>query len=107
MAKQRKVYMDDERRYYKINLPLYVGIDMLKDLVRLSGLSEARVTNILLSKFAQYGELGFGAGAVEEDQLFIFVENGEIITESGDDKYDYSPDEGKMWSLADNLQSGK
>jgi hypothetical protein len=113
---KRKVYtLTNNQRVYKVNLPIYLSVEMVQGLSRLTGMSEQKTINYLLSTGSQAAELVFGEGAVEEDQREVYVPIGEDHPshQSGGERASHYGEkfsdmkEGKSWNLTEHYHFAK
>ena len=113
---QYRLAGEGQKLFYKINLPIYVSVEMVEGLSKLSKESQTEVINDLLSKVAHLAESNLGHGSVKEDQLEMFVHNddNEVRYQTGSEREyraergaDDHMKEGKSWNVPDHLLFGK
>ena len=112
---QYRLKGEGQKLFYKINLPIYVSVEMVEGLSKLSKESQTEVINDLLRIVAHTSENYLGHGSVREDQLEMFVDNDDNVVryQTGSDR-EFQAErerddrkEGKSWNVPDHLLFGK
>jgi len=99
---------EGSRRWYKVNLPIYISEEMVKGLVRESGKSERFVIDQILSEVSHQSRGQFGHGVVEEEWLHAYVEeDGGIAADSIGSEWGSIPSHAQTWAYPPHLRFGK
>ena len=64
--------------FYKVNLPIYIDINMVQELMRVSGRNEKSIINELVAIYQQNGELGIGTLSDAELHVFVNKNNNDL-----------------------------
>lgn len=108
MAKRTIYKSPDGKRWIKVNLPMYVGLDMIEGLAKLSGKSQQFIIDNVIGRMAQAAANQIGIGHVEEDYVYLYVDEDDGYPTQSMKMYGRfesgKPKKGKYWSLPDNIE---
>ena len=114
---KRTIYKDEDgKTYYKVNLPIYLSIDMVQGLAKLLNKTEGNIIQRILGFVSHMAEGMIGAGCVPEDQKEFYInDDDELEYETPLFKYTSTGDKvlttdhqkaGKSWTITEHLDFG-